>query len=216
MRTLVIALCLTAIPAMADDLYTFTVPDAVTVSSAAGVETGWGYSLHNESSSLWLVTTDLSAGTFQHATPNVLFGFPDLGPGATVTLPYDPLMQSGLYQIAWDSNAPVGFVNAGQFTLTAQWWNGDPLAGGSFVKAAPNAIQPYSATVTPEPSTAGLSLAFLAVFGAAHFLRRRRAASLGLETGSFMAGSSIKVAERHVLSTSKVRKGQGSGQRQTE
>ena len=59
MRSLFIAVCLAAIPMMGADIYTFTVPDGVTITSPAGLLTGWGYSLHNESSSLWLVTADL-------------------------------------------------------------------------------------------------------------------------------------------------------------
>ncbi len=95
---------LAAIPAMAADIYTFTVPDAVTVESLAGLTTGWGYSLHNESRSLWLVTTGLSVSAFQPVhfstpPPILLFDFPDLAPCATVTVPYDPLAPAGLYQI---------------------------------------------------------------------------------------------------------------------
>jgi hypothetical protein len=158
---------------MAADMYTFTVPDAVTVASPAGLETGWGYILHNESSSLWLVTTNLSAGTFQHATPDLIFDFPDLAPGGTVTVPYDPVTQAGLYQILWDQNAPAGFVNSGTFTLSAQWWSGDPGAGGSFISGAPNANQPYSATITPEPATVGLEALFLLIFCTVGRLRRK-------------------------------------------
>jgi hypothetical protein len=176
MRSLLLAVCLAAIPAMAADIYTFTVPDRVTVTSPAGSVTGWGYSLHNESSSLWLVTTDLSAGTFQHATPDLIFDFPDIAPGATVTVPYNPLTPAGLYQIAWDANAPPGFVNSGTFSLTAEWWSGDPLAGGSLASNAPTASQPYTAMVTPEPATSGFAAIFLLIFCTVWFLRRCRLA----------------------------------------
>ena len=177
MRTLFLALSLAAIPAIAADVYTFAVPDEITVSSPAGVETGWGYSLHNESSSLWLVTTDLTAGTFQHATPDLIFDFPDLAPGATVAVPYDPFTPAGLYQIGWDTDTPPGFVNSGSFRLTAEWWNGDPLAGGTFVSAAPSASQSYTAALAPEPATLGLAAGFLSVFGIVCSLRRRVARS---------------------------------------
>jgi len=173
MRSLLVAVCLAVIPAMGADIYTFTVPDAVTVASPAGLTTGWGYSLHNESSSLWLVTTDLSAGTFQHATPDLIFDFPDLAPGATVAVPYNPVTAAGLYQIGWDSNAPPGFVNSGTFSLSAEWWSGDPLTDGSFVATAPIASQPYAATAIPEPATIGLAASFLSIFCIACFLRRR-------------------------------------------
>src|SRR5690349_15623742 len=180
MRTLFVAMCLSTIPAMAADMYTFTVPAGENVSAPGGLNvTGWGYSIHNESSSLWLVTTDLSAGTFQHATPTtpLIFDFPDLAPGATVTVPYDPVTQAGLYQIVWDTNAPTGFVNSGTFGLSAQWWNGDPLNGGSLVSQAPTENAPYSATLTsvPEPATIGL-IGF--VLCAVPIVRRR----LGIQT----------------------------------
>ncbi|MBV8809614.1 MAG: hypothetical protein JO033_13150 [Acidobacteriaceae bacterium] len=81
MRTLLLAICLSVIPAMADDIYTFTVTAAENVSSPAGSLTGWGYSMTNESSSLWLVTTGLIAGPLFHVTPTLLFDFPDLAPG---------------------------------------------------------------------------------------------------------------------------------------
>ncbi len=170
MRSLFLALCLSAIPATAANVYTFTVPDAVTVASPAGLTTGWGYSLHNESSSLWLVTTDLSAGTFQYATPDLIFDFPDLAPGATVTVPYNSVTAAGLYQIGWDSNAPPGFVNSGTFSLSAEWWSGDPLTDGSFVATAPIASQPYAATAVPEPATIGLAASFLSIFCIVRFL----------------------------------------------
>ena len=173
MRSLLVALCLSAIPATAADVYTFTVRDPVTVASPAGLMTGWGYSLHSESNSLWLVTTNLSAGTFQHATPDAIFDFPDVAPGATITVPYNPLTPAGLYQISWDSNAPSGFVNFGTFGLSAEWWSGDPLTDGSFVATAPIASQPYAATAIPEPATIGLAASFLSICCIVRFLRWR-------------------------------------------
>jgi hypothetical protein len=164
---------------MAADIYIFTVPAAENVSGPAGLSlTGWGYSIHNESSSFWLVTTGLSVGTFLHATPMLLFDFPDLAPGATVNVPYDPVIPAGLYQILWDANAPPGFVNSGTFDLSAEWWNGDPLNGGTLESVAPGASQPYSATftATPEPATMGLAgLTLLALgFSASAATRRAR------------------------------------------
>jgi hypothetical protein len=106
-------------------MYTFDISGPVTVSGPSGAPavTGWGYTLHNQSSTNWLVTTNLTAGTFQHATPQLLFDFPDLAPGANVTVPYNPAPPpTGLYQIVWDQNVPAGYVNAGTFTLSAQWW----------------------------------------------------------------------------------------------
>ena len=175
MKTLFAAILLSAIPAMAADIYTFTVPDSVTVASPAGSVTGWGYTIQNGSSTNWLVTTGLTAGTFQYATPDLLFDFPDVAPGATVTVPYDPLTPAGLYQIAWNTNAPGGYVNSGNFVLSAQWWNGDPLAGGRFQFAAPDSSQPYNATAaSPEPGTITLIALPLLVFGVMGVWRRRK------------------------------------------
>jgi hypothetical protein len=175
MRKLLFAICLSAIPAMAAEIYTFTVPAAENVSGPAGLSlTGWGYTIHNESSSLWLVTTGLSAGTFLHATPTVLFDFPDIAPGATIDVPYNPVTPAGLYQILWDANAPPGFVNSGTFTLTGQWWSGDPLNGGTPVANAPSETQPYSASFTavPEPGTIGLAGLALFAVGVLTSIRR--------------------------------------------
>jgi len=174
MRTVALAICLSAIPAMAADIYTFTVPAAENVSGPAGLSlTGWGYTIHNASSSDWLVTTSLTAGAFLHATPTLLFDFPDLAPGATVDVPYDPVTPAGLYQILWDMNTPPGFVNSGTFTLSAQWWSGDPLGSGSFLANAPDTGQPYSAsfTTTPEPATVGLAGLALLAFGLVMYVR---------------------------------------------
>jgi hypothetical protein len=176
MQKLLLAVCLSAIPAMATDIYTFTVPAAENVSGPAGLTlTGWGYSIHNESSSLWLVTTGLSSGTFLHATPKLLFDFPDIAPGATVTVPYNPVTPAGLFEILWDTNAPSGSVNSGTFDLSAEWWNGDPLNGGTLVSIAPGSSQPYSAslTTTPEPATISLAGLVLVAFSGMTYFRSR-------------------------------------------
>ncbi len=180
MRRLLLATCLSVIPAMAADIYNFSAPNGITVSSPAGFVTGWGYSIQNESSSLWLVTTALSAGTFQYATPTLLFDFPDAAPGATVTNTFDPITSTGLYAILWDSTVPTGFVNSGTFTLSAQWWSGNPANGGTFVSTAPIENQLYSASLTPTPEPSAFALAGLAVTAlviAAQFRRRRPASS---------------------------------------
>lgn len=166
MRKLILAFCL-GLPALAADIYTFTVPDGVTSGAASnGFVTGWGYSIYNQSTSLWLVTTGLSVGTFQYATPTSLFDFPDIAPGQTVTVPYNAATASGLFQIAWNANVPAGFVDYGAFNLSAQWWNGNPQSGGAPVATAPGASQPYSASLTavPEPGTAGIVALCLILF----------------------------------------------------
>lgn len=176
MRNLVFAICLAALPGLAANTYTFSVPPAENVSGPSGLFTltGWGYTLQNQSSSDWLVTTSLNADPFQHATPQLIFDFPDLAPGASVTVPYDPLTPAGLYQILWDQNAPAGVVDSGMFTLSAEWWSGDPTSGGTLIAAAPDASQPYTATLTPEPATMILIALSLPLFGVIGVRRRRR------------------------------------------
>jgi hypothetical protein len=83
------------------------------VQALPGSTIGWGYALQNQSSSLWLVPSDLNAGTFLNGTPALLFDFPVLGPGASATKDFDPGTSTGLYQLTWDALAPLGFVNAG-------------------------------------------------------------------------------------------------------
>lgn len=174
MRKLFLALCL-GLPAIAADIYTFDVPAPSTVNTPAGSVTGWGYSIQNQSDALWLVTSGLNAGSFQYATPTLLFDFPEIAPGATVTVPFDALSGTGLFQIAWNSAVPPGYVDYGTFNLTAQWWNGDPLNGGSRVSTAPNASVPYAASLTPipEPATVGAVASAFALLWMGKLLHRR-------------------------------------------
>lgn len=179
MRTLLLAICLSALPGMAAEVYSFSIsgPENVTGPSGLPTLTGWGYTIHNGSSSDWLVTTNLTAGAFLYATPTLLFDFPDVAPGATVDVPYDPVTPAGLYQIVWDTNTPPGSVNSGAFTLSAQWWNGNPVSGGSFLSNAPDTSQPYSAsfTTTPEPATVGLAGLALLILSVVVSIRHRLA-----------------------------------------
>lgn len=171
MRTLVLAICLSALPGGAANIYSFGVSPAENVIGPGGLPTvtGWGYTIHNESGSDWLVTTNLTAGAFLYATPTLLFDFPDVAPGATADVPYNPVTAAGLYQILWSSSAPSGFVNSGTFTLSAQWWSGDPTHGGTLIGAAPTQSQPYSASFTPVPEPATFGLAGLALFAVGVF-----------------------------------------------
>lgn len=157
MRKLFLLSCIATVATMAAEIYTFDVPNASTTSDSSGrVVSGWGYSIANQSDTLWLVLTNFSAGSFQFADPASLFDFPIVAPRQTATKPYDQLIQAGLYQVTWHADAPAGFVNAGSFSVMAEWWNGDPLAGGSFVSTTPSLSQPYSVSppsAVPEPAT---------------------------------------------------------------
>jgi hypothetical protein len=130
------------------------------ISGPAGSPVGWGYSLTNTDLSSWFMTTDLNFDSFSHGTPTSLFDFPILTPGGTVTEEFDPTQNIGLFQLQWDASAPVGFLNSGNFVLSGQLWNGDPLNGGSFIANIPDISLAYSASVSgtgpppvPEPST---------------------------------------------------------------
>jgi hypothetical protein len=135
------------------------IPASGAISGPPGSTIGWGYSITNESASDWLVTVGLNADSFLNGTPSLLFDFPALAPTAAKTMPLDEATGAGLYMLTWDSSAPVGFVNSGTFVLNAQWWDGDPLNGGSYMMDALDTSQVYSATVSqttgvvPEPST---------------------------------------------------------------
>ena len=160
-----VCLALMACPAAWADTFSFTDLPA-DVAGPSGSSVGWGYTVTNESSTSWLVLTTLSAGVFDHGSPDSLFDFPSLAPGATVSVNFDQANLAGLYELTWDAAAPVGFVNTGLFTLQGEWWDGDPLAGGNFVSDAPDQIAAYSATVTgsasvPEPSTITILTLFL-------------------------------------------------------
>ena len=149
------------------------IPSSGDVSGPAGSTVGWGYSLDNESLNDWLVTTNLQAGTFLNGSPNSLFDFPDLGPGDSAMVTFDPVAGTGLYELTWDGSAPSGFTDTGTFELDAEWWSGDPLNGGSFISEATPIFVSYSAVVesgvtsaVPEPSSLPMMiLIWLCVLG---------------------------------------------------
>lgn len=156
---------LTAVPTASANSFTLTMlPVSGNISGPAGSTIGWGYSITNQSNSLWLMLINLVADPFANGTANLLFDFPIVAPLSTVTVAYSST-GTGLYELTWDITAPVGFVNSGTFTASAEWWFGDPLNGGSFESLATEATAAYSATVTapsttpvPEPATWLLSL----------------------------------------------------------
>lgn len=132
-------------------------PAGGNVSGPAGSTVGWGYEITNSDTDNWLSVWGLSADLFLNGSPMSLFDFPSLAPGASVTVPYDEVSGLGLYQLTWDITAPNGFANSGTFILSADWYDGDPLGGGSWNGTAPDQNAAYTATVTsaavPEPAT---------------------------------------------------------------
>jgi protein-disulfide isomerase len=144
---------------MGSDVYMFsTIPGSGNISGAPGATIGWGYSITNESTSDWLLATNLGADSFAFGTPTLLFDFPEVAPGATVTEVFDPIGLTGLYEDVLNDSAPNGSVDSGDFVLSAQWYEGDPFNGGTLIGDAVDTDAAYTATVTsssstPEPSS---------------------------------------------------------------
>lgn len=180
MRTFALTLLLSIAPSFAADIYSFgLIPAGGNIQGTPGSTIGWGYTIENQSSTLWLVTTALDSGVFQHGSPSVVFDFPDVAPGETVTVAFDAVLSAGLQSLLWDASAPIGFINSGNFILSAEWWDGDPFDPGSaFQSSADSQSVPYSASVSapavPEPATGAVASLGLAAFSMS-VLRRRRA-----------------------------------------
>jgi hypothetical protein len=176
MKTIVLAVLMAAIPACAAEIYTFDLlPSNGSIAGAPGSTVGWGYSIQNESASLWLVTSGLNSGVFTNGTPHLLFDFPIIGPGQTAIVPYDPTTLSGLMALTWNPSAPLGVNNTGSFVLAGEWWNGDPLVNGTFVSSAPDQSQMYTATTSatvPEPGSSLVVASSLFLLGSISAFRR--------------------------------------------
>jgi hypothetical protein len=159
------------------DSFTFsTDPGSGTVSGDPGTTVGWGYSITNDSSTDWLViiavstTQDFSDGTADSS----IFDFPIIAPGQTDTTPFSIAGGTGLYQLAWNPDAPAGAINSGLFDLTGIFCSDASFDGCSDTTV--DQFSPYQALITtsttaPEPSStvllfAGLLIVFL---GRAYF-----------------------------------------------
>ena len=126
------------------------------ISGSAGSTIGWGYGFVNNSPTDWLFVTDISSDSdFLHGTSTTTpFDYPVLMPNSSVMENYSGI--SGLADLAWDSDAPIGFVNSGNFIATAYFYDGDPFVGGNLIGPAGTHEASYNATVTspvPEVST---------------------------------------------------------------
>jgi hypothetical protein len=152
---------------------------------------GWGFTISNNTSD-WLETLSLAAGSFTNGTPSVIFDFPSVVPNSFVTEDFTLIATTacaappcGLYDFTWDTTAAAGTVNSGLFTLGSELFSGNPSSSSSIdLGPAPDAIAPYSVSVTPpmtpvpEPSTSLLLLAGLAGMAAFYFVRLRFPAPL--------------------------------------
>lgn len=155
---MMVATLLWALPTQASPLFTL-LPEAGSDVAAPGATIGWGYEITNDDTTDWLVISSFNADLVQYGSLTDIFDYPILAPGSTVTTPYLTGLQ-GLAEFTWDALAPAGFTNTGLFTIGAQFWDGDPFAGGAFVSALPDftaafdmSTAPETPTPTPEPSS---------------------------------------------------------------
>jgi hypothetical protein len=136
--------------AIADDTWTVSLLPA-DIYGQPGQTIGWTYSITNDSSTDWLILDAVSADVFSHATPDSsVFDYPIVPPDTNVTGP--------LFNLTWDTNAPLYFFNTGTFDLTAEWWDGDPLTTGNYIGPALDGYADYSAEVVPEPASIVLTI----------------------------------------------------------
>ena len=142
-------------PANADPIlnWTFdTIPSGGSVSAPSPGLAQWGYTITNQSDTLWLVIDNFNQDPFTNGTGLDTFDYPILAPGGTAT--------GTLFDFLWDPGLPNGTQNTGFFTLMASFYDNDPFAGGAFFSAAPDRNAPYTVTVNdaaiPEPGTLGL------------------------------------------------------------
>lgn len=172
----VIAVMLFLCPAaLADDVWTISLLPGPDISGPAGSTIGWGFTITNFSSTDSLILDGVSADSFAHATANAnVFSFPIVDPNSGFSVTYNPGVD-GLYELTWDADAPVGFVNSGTFYLDAHFC--DPADLGCTDTPEQELTLSYSATVSaattvPEPAT---TLLLAAGVAAATLLRRRPA-----------------------------------------
>ena len=134
-----------------------TIPQDGAISGTPGSTIGWGYTVTNNSPTLWLLAQDFAVHhNFQYDIGNdFLFDHPALPPNTSVYVPFDGT--NGLVSLTWAPNAPLGFVNSGTFELFASWYDDDPYQNGNYVQYAGSKTTPYRATVeaaanVPEPN----------------------------------------------------------------
>lgn len=171
--------------------FTFTLsagPASGVVTGAPGQTVGWGYSLINTDTINWFVPTQLNASSFSIGSPDAsYFDFPMLAPGATAAAVFDQLAHTGLYGVQLFPFALPGQTDNGLFTLSGEWWSGDPLAGGTFLQASdpvqvPLTLEIEAVAALPLPGSLPL-LALGMVLLLARQRRRQKGAQFGFALG---------------------------------
>ena len=147
--------------------FTFTfslLPASGAIKGEAGALTGWGYRIENQDATNWFVSTGISASSFALGTPDAsFFDFPIIAPGAFATQSFDAALLAGLFGVKILVGALPGQSEGGVFTLAGEWWSGDPLGLGVFLRDADPATADFSLTViggatVPAPGTIWLLL----------------------------------------------------------
>ncbi|MET3130664.1 hypothetical protein AAKU55_000922 [Oxalobacteraceae bacterium GrIS 1.11] len=145
--------------------FTFTfssLPSGGQISGQPGQLIGWGYDVLNTDAGNWFVPTQLSVSSFALGAPDAgYFDFPIVAPGASHSANFDAASTSGLYGLQLFNFVLPGQSESGMFTLSGEWWSGDPLAGGSFLQTSAAVQSPFtvlvvSATTVPSPGTLSL------------------------------------------------------------
>ncbi|NVD73558.1 hypothetical protein HUX88_23900 [Duganella sp. BJB1802] len=172
LNTLLCSLSWTQAAQAAPIVFTFaTLPAGGALTGHPGDTVGWGYQLVNTDPLNWFVPTQLNATSFSIGTPDAsYFDFPTLAPGTSATVAFDAGTHAGLYGLQIFSFALPGMSDSGSFSLSGEWWSGDPLAGGTFLQVSDLQLAPLSVTLAvtgvPLPGTlwllaAGLPLLWL-------------------------------------------------------
>jgi len=159
---LAVVTLLASTPGFADDITLTLSPATGHVAGLAGSTVGWGYTITNNTSD-WLQTEGVIGDPFQNGTATSLFGAPAVAPHSSVTVgslvptKSCPVPPCGLYELTWNSTAPMGFTDKGTFTVFSDFYSARPgTPGAKDLGPAPNASANYSATVNcpvPEPSS---------------------------------------------------------------
>jgi hypothetical protein len=180
--TLLISLLgISAVTTLSAATVSFSLAPSANISGAPGATIGWGFSVTNNSTLDYFAPTSLNADSFSNGTASLIFDILglDLAPGATASEQFNAATGTGLYELTWDANAPIGFTNDGTFTLSGSFFQGDPNNGGTFDTFAPDALAPYSATVGMVPEPAALRewlLGFAVLVGGTRIASRSRTA----------------------------------------
>lgn len=150
-------------------IYSFsTLPLDGQITGSSGQLIGWGYTLSNTDNTDWFVATQLSASSMTLGTPDgSYFDFPILQPNQTIVTNFDIGLLSGLYGLQINNSVLPGQTDSGFFTLTGEWWSGNPLSGGTFIQNAVTETIPFSVLVTENNTVPIANTLFLTLLGMA-------------------------------------------------